>query len=167
METRSREDYRKLYQDRLPIGQKFQDHCTYWIQKELNITIGNFQSKEYQFKFGENPQGVEIKHDMNFAKTGNLWIEVAHRVHTEQEYYAGGILRPDNSWLYAIGDYNIFYIFPVRYLKLLFERKQYPVIENHLCTSKGFLLPKEDAEKYCANKIETPEGCITDKEEAI
>lgn len=92
---------------------------------------------------------------MKFAETGNLWIEVEHRVHTEEAYYAGGILRSDNSWLYAIGNYEILYIFPVKYLRTLLDSGKYLVEENRLKTSKGFLLTKERAEQCCAYKIIT------------
>ena len=144
-----------LYLQRLPTGQRFQDHCSYWIQKELNIIIGNFQSADYQFNFGENPQGVEIKYDMKFSTTGNLWIEIEHRSNTEENYYAGGILRPDNSWLYAIGNYEVLYIFPVKYLRILLNSGKYTVRKNNLDTSRGFLLSKERAEQCCAYKINT------------
>ncbi len=156
----TKSEYRKLYQDRLPIGQRFQDHCTYVVQKELSLTLGNFQSKEYQYELGENAQGFEIKHDMKFEDTNNLWIEIEHRVHDQEPYYLGGIKRQDGAWLYCIGDYHVLYIFSKRFLCKLHETGKYIVIENNLKTSRGFLLPKEDAEKYYAYKINTPEGCI-------
>lgn len=145
----------RLYQERLIPAQRFQDHCAYWIQKTLHITIGNFQSKDYQFKFGENIQGVEIKHDMQFAKTGNLWIEVRHRKNTEEKYYNGGIMRANNTWLYAIGNYEDLYLFSVKGLRNILNEKQYEIKSNNLDTSQGFLLSKKDAEYYCAAKIET------------
>lgn len=147
-------------EERLEIGQRFQDHCAYVIQKHLNITIGNFQSIDYQYKLGENAQGFEIKYDRNFVNTNNLWIEVRHRRDTEEPYYAGGILRQDNSWLYCIGDYNVLYIFSVRLLRKLYNSRKYRVIENGSKTSWGMLLPKADAEEYYSYKIETPEGCV-------
>lgn len=149
--------YKELYQSRLPAGQKFQDHCAVQIMKNLNIPLVNLQSKEFQFEIGENLQGFEIKYDQNFVSTNNLYIETEHRVSLEQEYYKGGIFREDNSWLYCIGNYEIIYIFPKNLLVLLYNSKRYEVIENNLMTSKGFLLPKSDADKYSAYKIENEE----------
>jgi hypothetical protein len=149
------EHYKELYQSRLPVGQKFQDHCAVQIMKNLNIPLVNLQSKEFQFEIGENLQGFEIKYDQNFVSTNNLYIETEHRVSPEQEYYKGGIFREDNSWLYCIGNYEIIYIFPKNLLILLYNSGRYPVIENNLMTSKGFLLPKHDADKYAATKIAT------------
>ena len=150
--------YKQLYQDRLPVGQRFQDHCALQVMKNLNIPLVNLQSKDYQFKIGENLQGFEIKYDQSFANTNNLYIETEHRVSPDQEYYKGGILRDDNSWLYCIGNYEVIYIFSKKFLTNLYHSGRYTVIENNLMSSKGFLLPKNDADKYSAYKIENNQG---------
>ena len=136
-------------------GQRFQDHCAYFFQKKLNIGISNFQTKEYQYKFGENMQGIELKLDKVFQSTGNLWIETAERHSPDTPYSDSGIFRKDNAWLYCIGNYEVIYIFQKSLLVYLYRTGRYPVIENNLMTSKGFLLPKSDAEKYAATKITT------------
>lgn len=146
--------YKQLYQERLPIGQEFQDYCAAQIMKKLYIPLVNFQSKEYQFKIGENLQGFEIKYDMRFKETNNLWIEVEQRITPDQDYYKSGIFKQDNSWLYCIGDYSVIYIFSKRELCLMAKSTKWPIIENKLKTSKGFLLSLEDAEKYRAIKVE-------------
>lgn len=143
----------QLYMQRLPMAHKFQDFVAFQLQKQLGISISNFQTKEYQCSFGENIQGFEIKFDNKFKDTQNLWIEVKHRVSKEQEYYNGGILRPDNSWLYCIGNYEVIFIFPKNYLVELYKSNRYPVVECKEETSLGYLLPEQDAEKYCANKL--------------
>jgi hypothetical protein len=90
-------DYKENYKKQLEEGQKFQDHCAYWLQKILNIGIVNFQTKEYQYKFGENMQGIEFKLDKVFKTTGNLWIEIAERNNPDNSYSDSGIFRKDNS----------------------------------------------------------------------
>jgi len=147
-------NYQENYQAQLQEGQKFQDHCAYWLQKKLNIGVVNFQTQEYQYKFGENMQGIEFKFDNVFQTTGNLWIEIAERHNPDTPYSDSGIFKKDNSWLYCIGNYYVIYIFPKNFLAHLCHSGRYPVIENNLMTSKGFLLPKHDADKYAANKIE-------------
>jgi len=149
--------YSENYYNQLQEGQKFQDYCAYVLQTKLSIGVINFQSKEFQFKFGENMQGVEFKFDNLFQNTGNLWIEVEERTNPDLNYSNSGILRKDNSWLYCIGDYRVLYIFSKKFLANLYNSKRYEVIENNLMTSKGFLLPKTDADKYSAYKIENEE----------
>lgn len=151
-------DYKENYGFQLQQGQKFQDYCAYLLQKKLNIGIVNFQTQEYQYKFGENMQGVELKFDNVFQNTGNLWIEVEERHNPNTPYSDSGILRKDNSWLYCIGNYEVIYIFSKKFLTNLYHSGRYTVVENNLLTSKGFLLPKNDADKYSAYKIENNQG---------
>jgi hypothetical protein len=95
--------------------------------------------------------GAEIKRDDNFRKTGNLYLEIAEKSHpSKPEYTPSGIYRPDNSWLFVIGDEKTAYIFSTKYLQLLAER--YKVVETP--TSRGLLMPLADAEKYCIRKID-------------
>jgi len=147
-------DYKRNYRMQLDEGQEFQDHCAYWLQKTLNIGIVNFQTKEYQYKFGENMQGIEFKLDKVFQTTGNLWIETAERNDPKIPYSSSGIFRKDNSWLYCIGNYDVLYIFQTNILIGICRSERYPIIENNVMTSKGFLLPKHEADKY-GKKIAT------------
>ena len=72
METKF--DYDKLFEEQLELGQEFQDHCMEIIWERLNILLGNYSSKKYQYKDGENMQGFELKYDRSFVDNGNLWI---------------------------------------------------------------------------------------------
>lgn len=148
-------DYEEYYKKQLEEGQKFQDHCAYWIYKRLNIGLVNFQTKEYQYKFGENLQGFEIKLDKVFETSGNLWIEIAERQDPYTPYSESGIFRKDNAWTYCIGNYDVLYLFSRKTLVGLYESGCYPTIHNNIMTSRGFLLPKSDAEKYASTKIIT------------
>lgn len=150
------EDYKQLYQNRLPIGQQFQDHRAALLLQELHIPLVNFQSKDWQFKIGENAQGFEIKYDQHFSNTKNFWIEVSQRVTLDQSYYDSGIYQNDNAWMYCIGDYSVLYLFGKHFLQLLHRSNKFEVIENKLKTSPGFLLPQSEADKYYTHKIETP-----------
>jgi hypothetical protein len=64
-----------------------------------------------------------------------------------------GIYRNDNTWLYIIGNYKILFIFGKSTLKLMYKSKRYREVE--IPTSKGFLVPKVDAEKYALKIIYT------------
>jgi len=95
--------------------------------------------------------GAEIKRDGKFRETGNLYIETAEKSNPDNPAYAAsGIYRQDNSWLFVIGDEKTIYIFSTKYLRLLekrYQRKQKP-------TSIGFLMPIEEADRYCIRKID-------------
>ena len=89
--------------------------------------------------------------DKKIEETENLYIEIAEKSKPEIEKYSmSGIYRNDNTWLYVQGNREIFFIFSKRLLKQLFEAGKYKEIEIGMKTSKGFLMPRNDAEKYSA-----------------
>lgn len=133
-------------------GQEFQDYVFDKLY-EIGIPLISYSSKKYQIEKGENKAGVEIKFDDNFAKTNNFWIEVAEKYDPKQEdWFDSGIKRDDNTWLYIIGNYDIFYIFAKRHLMSLLNKesangkKKYPIRISSRKTSKGFLLDKQMAD---------------------
>ena len=138
------------YKQQLEIGLRFQDVVT----KELyqrGIVIVGYSSRYFQNNEGENMLGAEIKRDAIFRKTGNLYIEVAEKTHPDNATYINsGIHREDNSWLFVIGDEQTIYIFSTKYLVMLQSR--YKTVETP--TSRGFLMPLVEAEKYCIRKID-------------
>ena len=67
-------------------------------------------------------------------------------------YTASGIHRKDNSWLFVIGDETNIYIFSTKYLRMIVEQKNYRLVEKP--TSRGYLMPLSEAEKYCIRKID-------------
>lgn len=149
METR----YKDYYKSQLEEAHAFQDYCANIFLTQLGIAVTNYKSKEYQFARGENVQGIEIKYDKLFHKTGNIYIEVQEKSDpNNSDYVDSGIYRLDNSWLYAIGDYKTIYIFAKTLLSLLHKSNKFKVATTP--TSIGFLLPLEDADKYCAKKFQ-------------
>ena len=138
------------YAEKLEIGLQFQDYITTKLYQR-GIVLNNFVSKKNQISCGENMLGVEIKKDMLFRDTGNLYFEVSEKSHPDKtSYAASGIHRKDNSWLFIIGDEKTIYIFPINYLVKLSGR--YRKVQTP--TSKAFLMPIADAEKYCIRKFE-------------
>ena len=57
-------------------GLKFESFVYDWFTTEKNINLSHYTTKEEQYLKGENRQGVEIKNDQMFKKTGNLFISV-------------------------------------------------------------------------------------------
>lgn len=138
------------YKSKLEQGLEFQDVVTAALYQR-GIVVVAYSSRKYQVERGENMLGAEIKRDGNFRNTGNIYIEVSEKSHpSKTEYYPSGIYREDNSWLYVIGDERTVYIFATKYLRLLEQRFHH--VETP--TSRGFLMPIQDAKKYCIRKID-------------
>jgi hypothetical protein len=143
------------YKNMLLKGLEFQDFVTDILIKELGIALSTYSSIRYQNKKGENKQGFEIKFDDKYKDTGNIYIETAEKSNENNiNYVDSGIYRSDNTWIYIIGNYQELYIFSKSHLVLMHKSKNY--IEKTTKTSKGFLIPQKDAEKYCTKKIILP-----------
>jgi len=132
-------------------GNHYQDFVVDELYK-IGLPVITYTSKEYQYTFGENKAGIEIKFDNRLKETGNLYIEISEKTNKDNlEFIPSGIFREDNSWLYVIGDFQFIYIFGKKFLKQLHFLKRYREVEIE--TSRGYLLPKDDAEKYSLKKI--------------
>lgn len=149
--TKAREEYAAgYYADKLQIGLEFQDIVTRALYIRGIVVVG-YSSRRFQNNEGENMLGAEIKRDGKFRETGNLYIEMSEKTHPDNmDYIPSGIYRNDNSWLFVIGDEKTIYIFSTKYLQLLVSR--YKEVEKP--TSRGFLMPLDEAEKYCIRKID-------------
>ncbi len=137
-----------IYDKQLIEAQEYQDYiCMKLIHK--GIILSNFSSQKYQIEIGENLQGFEIKFDHLFRDTNNLYIEISEKSHPNNPNYVdSGIYRIDNTWIYAIGDYDGIYLMQKKVLIAMNDKNRYKVVENNFKTSNGFLLPVIDAEKY-------------------
>lgn len=134
------------YKEKLEQGLYFQDYVIELLYKN-GIPLISYSSKEYQNMIGENKAGIEIKNDNNFRMTGNLYIEIAEKSNAENiSFVSSGIYRNDNTWLYLIGDINKIYVLSKKQLKILHQSKKYKEVQT--TTSKGFLLPVTEVEKY-------------------
>jgi len=145
MEIKS--DYGIYYNNQLKIGQEYQD----FITKDLmnyGLCYVSFNSKKYQQNVGENSAGIEIKCDMRFQDTGNLYIEISEKSNpTNINFINSGIYRDDNSFLYIIGDYKKYWIFSKK--KLIELHKSGVYEEKMISTSRGYLLPIKEANQHC------------------
>lgn len=140
------------YKEMLQKGLEYQDFITDVLIKELGIALSSYGSAKYQYTKGENKQGFEIKFDDKYKTTNNLYIEVAEKSNKLNEnFVSSGIFRNDNTWLWITGNYTEVFIFSKKHLKLMFDTKKFRQVVTE--TSKGFLIDKEHAEKYCIKKI--------------
>jgi hypothetical protein len=143
--------YADYYKAKLDGAKLYQDFVVDAAWNLLGLAIVQYSSELYQRTVGESRTGVEIKHDEQFTKTGNLWIELAEKARPRDgPYVPSGIYRQDNTWLYVIGDYDTMFFFAKTLLRALHQSARWQVIENKTRTSEGFLLKSSDAEKYAA-----------------
>lgn len=138
------------YAEKLTQGLEYQDFVMEYLYHQ-GLPLITYTSKKYQIEKGENKLGVEIKFDNNYVKTGNLYIEVMERSNVNYNYIDSGIFRKDNTWLYIQGNYNEAFVFFKVQLQGL--SKRYNIIEIKNKTSKGFLLPKIDINKFCGKVL--------------
>ena len=140
----------EIYKQNLKAGLEFQDYVVERLY-DAGLPIISYSSKKYQYMIGENKCGFEIKYDRLFRKTGNIYIEIAEKSDkNNKNYINSGIYRDDNTWLYIIGDYNTIYILSKKILKLIHTKNKYKEVITP--TSKGFLIPISDIEKYYSIK---------------
>ena len=146
----SYDDYRKEMSKK---GTEYENYIYPIFAKEWGVPedwVKPYAEKDQQIKIGENWLGVEIKYDEKSIKSPNLYIEVEEKGHEKRiDYTRSGIFRPDNTFLFLIGNYDIYYVFEIDTIRKLF--KNYKTIENGRCTSKGFLLPKPQARESAIN----------------
>lgn len=125
-------------------GLAFQDFVCIQLAKR-NIVLQNISSKKYQFEFGENLQGFEIKLDQRCTDTGRLSIEVAEKsARNVSVWTPSGICRDDNSIVYIQGNYDCFWVFMKNWLLRYLDQKS-PQIEEFNGTIRRFFLPISDA----------------------
>jgi len=135
------------YKEKLKEGLAYQE----FIEKkseERGMYLHNYTSRINQYEIGENPEGIEIKFDGLYSKTGNLFIETAEKTNPQNKrYMKSGIFRGDNSTSLLIGNYDIAYVFATTTLRQLAKSSR--IIESKTKTSLGFLIKKDDISKYC------------------
>jgi hypothetical protein len=127
-------------------GLEFQDFVAELLLKETGIPLMNYSSRKYQFKVGENKQGIEIKLDRRMGK--NVSIEVAEKSRQSRtEWTNSGIFRNDNSWLYIQGNYKKVFVFGVTILRLAYQKDFHDKTWEPYPTIRTFLMPIDYAER--------------------
>jgi len=136
-------------------GLEFQDFVVNLLMSELGIAVSNYSSRYYQYNFGENKQGIEIKLDKRILETGNVSIEVAEKSNASvQNWTPSGIMRDDNSWLYIQGNTKIVFIFGKLILQKVYKSKYINKTWEPKPTIRTFLMTIEEAKKYALKVFE-------------
>jgi hypothetical protein len=141
----------EYYTRQLEESREFQDFIVDQLYQE-GIPVVMHTSEKKQV-LGENKFGIEFKHDKKMENTGNVYIEYAEKSDPNNiNFVKSGILRDDNSWLWAIANDKVIYIVSKRVLRQIYEKK--PPFARFVSTptSKGFLL-KIDLIEQIAEKV--------------
>lgn len=154
---REKNDY---FKKQLQKSQEFEDFLEQLFKDKYGIDLEPFVTSEGQYYKGENNKGIEIKNDMMYKKTGNLYFEYAEKSKGENYIFIkSGILKDDNSKYFLIGDYDKFWIFrKKRLVEIYYEEKERikknPNLKSSrgirfvkIPTSKGYIFPIIEAEK--------------------
>lgn len=150
------------HEDSFEIGLEFQDFVMIKLIELMGFNISYFQSKKYQFQYGESLQGIEIKYDARCTgdctyyknnPTGNVVIECFEKTHKDNpKWIPSGILRNDNTWLYVVGNHDQIWIFSKKRLKNLYDANRYGCTQT-LDTVKNMLMPISHADAHCEKKL--------------
>lgn len=140
-----------LYQE----GLEFQDFVCEQCARQRGFVIQNLQSRKYQFNVGENIQGAEIKLDRECTKWHRLSLEVAEKSSADptRPWVDSGVLRPDNSWFYIQGNYEILFVFSRQWLRNYLQAKRPPLHEK-FGTIRTFYLTFDTARKHAIGVLE-------------
>lgn len=142
------EEYIKKFQE----GLEYQDFVISRLCQG-GIVLSAYCSQSFQTSNGETVQGVEIKYDKLFERTGNLYFEVSEKSRPDMPNYTpSGIFREDNTWLYLIGNRKEAYAFAINMLRQLYAQKgswqKYGIEEKQTPTSNGFILPVKNIQPW-------------------
>lgn len=126
---------------------RFQDFVMKTTVIRKGIVIQCYGSGYAQLKYGESVQGVEIKLDTQWSKTGRLSIEIAEKTDPNNpNWVPSGIYAPSNPWLYIQGNYKKFFVFSTKNLRFLHQSGSFEEHES-FGTIKKFYLPVKLAEE--------------------
>lgn len=134
----------EYYRDCLQEGWEYQDFISIELLKR-GYVISNFSSKKYQYKYGENLNGFEIKKDNWFTKSKRIYIECGERTSKNGPWVKSGILR--KSRYYLIGNYNCAFLFSTRQLQMLYQKMKNKIFTMPNNTSKGFYIYSDTIKK--------------------
>lgn len=138
------------YAEKLAEGKKYEEFLSPYLSKHFGVEVKCYQTKKEQLT-GENDAGIEIKFDGRMSETGNIYLELLEKTNEKFRWTMSGIFRSDNSTRYAIGNYNLCWVFDKRKLQTLFLNGDlgYDVISIGEKTSRGILVGIWNAAKHC------------------
>jgi hypothetical protein len=151
----------EYYEKMLKLGLEYQDFVVDKLY-EIGIPIISYSSKHYQYTYGENKGGIEIKHDQRLNETGNLFFEIDEKSNAaNKQFIKSGIYRDDNTFMYAIGNYSVLYLCMKKSVQRCYEwdlnhdetKRRGKILPSKTNTSHGWVISKDFVEQNIAGKI--------------
>ncbi len=113
----------------------------------MGVELGIYQTREEQYEKGESRAGVEIKYDMEMARTKNVYIETAEKARPRSgSYHPAGIYANPRMEHLAIGNMDFWFVFRTEQLRGLHRSNTFRPVTKP--TSEGFLVEMVPAELY-------------------
>ena len=141
----------QYYEIKLKEGQDYEQWVSdRWPEVYKDRTLHLHKGRQAQLE-GETAEGIEIKYDKRFAETNRIYIETHEKTNpANREYVKSGIYREDNTKIWLIGDYVIWFLFSKAKLVWL-DKLDPPFLYRPQATgtSIGFCLPVKNAMRLC------------------
>jgi hypothetical protein len=147
----------------LSIGKQYEEFIVDYFIRAYDYRIEVYQTYAEQVMYGESKQGIEIKYDARSlgdcthyhnTPTYNVAIEVFEKTSPGQvRWIPSGILRPDNTKYYLIGNYIKAWFFAKPVLLDVYASGKYKVVTT-LPTMQCMLIPVQDADILARNTFE-------------
>lgn len=123
MNVPNREEPTAKYKECFKKGVLYQDFVMSMLIKHRGYAVTNFSSRWFQVNVGESLQGVETK---LCSHTESLFIETHKKFHPEnKDWTPSGINRKNNTKIYVVGNYFLFYLFDVKVLRKRVKESRY------------------------------------------
>jgi len=130
----------------LELGNLYEDIIGYLMFYLYGIKIHFYRTKEEQFTIGESEEGLEVKLDLWCMKSRRLSIETGEKTSLSQrEFIPSGIMRQDNTKLYAQGDFTRCWVFFKKNLVSYFNKNHPQIIKNNPKTIQKFYISISEA----------------------
>lgn len=164
--------YKRLKADNIKSSNEYDKR---WVEKlnslaEIEMFFGGklmfLETIRDQIELGDaicNESGisVELKHDLLFRKTGNLFFEFKELLGDESNWIQSGFLSSSAASYLIQGDMDKFYVFDVKDLESTFKNEKYDRLVGSkslgglgFYTSSGMLIKEINAAKIAKWKQE-------------
>lgn len=142
-----------------------------WVRQQYPLVypkrkLSFFEGKMEQLR-GETREGIEIKLDdliFEYCDEGRIYIETHEKAQVQNaKYVESGIYRNDNTRIWLVGDYSMWFLFSKAKLVWL-DKLDPPFLyrPKPTGTSIGFCIPLPNAKRLCLDFRSFPAESLPD-----
>jgi hypothetical protein len=148
--------------DPLKLGEIYQDLIAFKLSHLYGIETHFYKNRDEQYTVGESVEGLEVKFDSYCTVTRRLSIEVGEKTKLSVvQFTPSGILREDNTVLYAQGNLKRAWVFEKKRLRQYYRDQEPETIDNDPPTIKKFYLYIRTADSIAMfNLTVSPYICV-------